>query len=448
MGAAASIHALVGRVPTSAPVRVDATAPSVVVRDLPQDAIGIVGGRYEILDRVARGSMGEVYRAIDKRLGRVVALKVVRNGRARERSRPRCPEVARARLRLEARVMAGLSHPNVVPLFAIESSGARLVIAMEYVPGKTLAQWLETPRTWREILAVLCAAGDGLAAAHAAGVVHRDVKPDNVLIGDDGRVRVTDFGLATLIDAPVVATDEDTQADTTEIEASLTQTGMSVGTPAYMAVEQHIGAAVDARTDQFGFCAMLYEALFGLRPFAGSSVLGLARAKRHMSLQSPLRGAEVPSAVRRAVMRGLAPDPALRHPSMNALLAAVREAAGRSRSRWRGLVAAGFAASLACTLAMSPASADESDVADTVAPSANHAAERVGGALSEVARLSARGEAAEADRVLTDVYFEALAERRFRDAARAAEMLARMPGRDAESAAQWRRHADVARMRY
>jgi serine/threonine protein kinase len=412
------------------------------------DPIAVGGARYDILDRIARGSMGEVYRAVDRRLGRVVALKVVRSGRVQTRShpRPRCPEVARARLRLEARVMAGLSHPNIVPVFAIESTGARLVIAMEYVRGKTLAQWLASPRCWREILAVLCAAGDGLAAAHAAGVIHRDVKPDNVLIGDDGRVRVTDFGLAMLVDAPDAQTDDDRPADTSELDESLTQTGMSVGTPAYMAVEQHIGAPIDARTDQFGFCAMLYEALFGLRPFAGSSVLGLARAKRHMSLQSPLRGGEVPGAVRRAVMRGLAPDPAQRHASMTALLDEIRAAARRGDPRWWRGIAVVFAASVACTLAMSPAAADQV-VVDVGSAIATHSAERIAGPLTDAARLLAGQDAAAADRVLADLYFEALGEHRFRDAARAAEMLARLHGRDADITAKWQRHAEAARVR-
>jgi serine/threonine protein kinase len=402
--------------------------------------------RYRLLERVARGSMGVVYRALDLRLGRSVAIKLVRERRRDGDRRLRCQDVARARLRIEARAMAGLSHPNVVPLYAIETAGSNLAIAMEFVPGRTLTDWLTAPHRWSEILAVLCAAGDGLAAAHAGGVVHRDVKPDNVLIGEDGRVRVTDFGLATTLETPEPSTDDEAgDGSHASLDPSLTQTGMAVGTPAYMALEQHTGDPVDARTDQFGFCAMLYEALFGVRPFAGSSVMALGRAKRRMKLCPPVRGRDVPKAVRAAVLRGLAPDPGARHPSMTALLDALRSGATRPQRRWYGVLAAGLAAALASSLATTPAAADS--VASS--PGRPHGvAVRVPGVLTEVARLADAGDGPRAREVLADHYFAALAERRFGDAARAAELVARTLVRDdVDAATHWRRHAEAARAR-
>lgn len=417
---------------------------------LTPEADGLGGlPRYTLLERIARGSMGVVYRALDRRLGRDVALKVVRQGRS-ENGRPRSASVAQARLRREARAMAGLSHPNVVRLFAIEAAGTNLVIAMELVRGQTLAQWLVTPRHWREILTMLCAAGEGLAAAHGAGVVHRDVKPHNVLIGEDGRARVTDFGLALLGveggsgGTPATPCEGEGTGDDA-MDETLTQTGMSVGTPAYMALEQHVGDPVDARTDQFGFCAMLYEALYGVRPFVASSVLGLGRAKRRMRLAQPIRGGDVPAAVRAAIVRGLAPNPGDRHPSMEALLLALRAAVARRRSMLRTLVATAFAATLACTLAMNPAAASPSAESAEVAV---YPALRVPGVLTEIARIADRGDPERARGVLADQYYEALGRGRFTDAMRAAELLARMSVRgDPGATARWRRHADAARAR-
>lgn len=391
--------------------------------------------------------MGVVYRAIDRRLGREVALKVTRQSHGEVPARH--PEVARARLRLEARAMAGLSHPNVVPLFAIESVGSNLVIAMEYVPGETLAQWLASPRTWQETLAALCEVGKGLAAAHAAGVVHRDVKPHNVLVGEDGRVRVTDFGLAALLDQPVPVTLEHNAPEHEDIEGSLTQTGMSVGTPAYMALEQHTGGPVDARTDQFGFCATLYEALFGVRPFIGTSALELACAKRKLKLASPVRGAEVPVRLRRAVVRGLAPRPDDRYASMEALLTALRTAASRKSGRSRAAVAVGFVVSLGLAFAMAPAAASQGEPTPLGRAASGTVALRVPGVLTKVATLSERGHSDRAQALLDDAYFAALAERRFVDAARAAEILARLHehAQDEGAAQRWRRHATAARAR-
>ncbi|MBC8068236.1 MAG: serine/threonine protein kinase, partial [Deltaproteobacteria bacterium] len=300
--------------------------------------------RYRLQGRIASGSMGVVYRAVDRRLARTVALKLLRTDDSHRTEVQRNVAIARARFVQEARAMAQLAHPNVVPIYAIESAGPRLMIAMEYVPGVTLADWLAERRSWSEVLEVMRAAGEGLAAAHDAGFVHRDFKPHNVLIGDDGRVRVTDFGLAMLqADDHETLDERDGPAPDATIDdgvvpydmndglESLTQTGMSVGTPAYMAPEQHAGGTIDARTDQYGFCAALYEALYGVRPFIGCDASELMRAKRSMRIVGPLSRREVPRWLARAVLRGLSPDANQRFSSMRALLVALTPA---PRLRW------------------------------------------------------------------------------------------------------------------
>jgi serine/threonine protein kinase len=216
--------------------------------------------------------MGEVYAAHDSQLDRKVALKLLRADPDEDD-----PEHLRIRLLREAQAMARLSHPNVVAIYDVGTFKDHVFIAMEHVSGRTLRRWLaESPRPWREIVAHFIEAGRGLAAAHAAQVLHRDFKPENVLVGTDGRIRVLDFGLAR-------ANERD--PDSTEIElASLTvskakqlaldvsHTGAMVGTPAYMAPEQLLGQAIDARADQFSFAVSLYEALYGERPFAGENL--------------------------------------------------------------------------------------------------------------------------------------------------------------------------------
>jgi hypothetical protein len=212
---------------------------------------------------------------------------------------------------------------------------------MEFVSGETLGRWLTArPRTRAEILAVLAQAGRGLSAAHAAGLVHRDFKPENVTVRDDGRVVVMDFGVARPAGAPlsgelgsrppaeVSRTDEERTID-------LTATGALIGTPAYMAPEQHLGLPVDARSDQFSFCVTLYEALYRERPFPGDSLAAVAyRVSQGVVREAPA-ASRVPARLRRAVLRGLSVDPAQRYPSMDALIDAVVRAA-----RPRGRVAA------------------------------------------------------------------------------------------------------------
>ncbi len=219
---------------------------------------GAAVGRYVILDRIGAGGMGVVYAAYDPELDRRVALKLLRTDRF----------AAPGHLRLlrEAKALARLTHPNVVAVHDAGTFGDQVFVAMELVEGETLRQWLEAgARSWREVLDRLLAAGRGLAAAHAAGLVHRDFKPENVLLGRDGRVRVVDFGLAkALADAAEEPAAPDSGG---ELASPLTEWGAVLGTPAYMAPEQIRGIAADARSDQFSFCVALYEALYGERPF-------------------------------------------------------------------------------------------------------------------------------------------------------------------------------------
>jgi serine/threonine-protein kinase len=274
--------------------------------------------------------MGVVYAAEDPRLGRKVALKLLH---------PALAEVAeeqQQRLLREAQAMARLSHPNVLPVFDLGTEGRQVFLAMEFIEGPTLAAWLkQRERTWREILGIFLEAGRGLAAAHQAGLVHRDFKPTNVLVGADGRPRVTDFGLVR-----VAATLEEgqPQASPRSAESTLTQTGTVAGTPAYMSPEQLAGRPVDARGDQFSFCVALYEALHGVRPFAAD-----APPEHRWMLRRPDRSPRVPGYVRAVLARGLALEPAERFPSMDALLAALTRPP-TLRRRW---VALGLAGSLA-----------------------------------------------------------------------------------------------------
>ena len=260
--------------------------------------------------------MGLVYAAYDPRLDRRVALKILN-----PRSMQAVTEGARRRLLREAQAMARLSDPNVVNVYDAGEVGGEVFLAMEFVEGKTLRAWLdERPRTWREILPVFISAGRGLAAAHAAGIVHRDFKPENVLVQADGRARVTDFGIAKSVLEPAA---QPCAAPVSE-DAIATHTAGIVGTPAYMAPEQYsAGLPIDSRTDQYCFCVALYEALFGARPFTGETLVAVAFAKSMGRIRPLPEAPRVPAWLRRAVLHGLEADPAKRYPSMDVLLAAL-----------------------------------------------------------------------------------------------------------------------------
>ncbi len=296
-----------------------ATLPPTAGPETPALTQGQGVGRFIILQAVGRGGMGEVYAAYDPQLDRKIALKLLRvrqPGLLSEKE-------GNALLAREARAMAQLTHPNVVTVYEAGTVDGQVYLAMEFVQGGTLRQWqLEGARGWREVLAAYRMAGEGLAAAHAVGLVHRDFKPDNVLVSAEGTARVTDFGLARQMDGARPPSGEGGAVATPSPNADLlTLPGMVPGTPAYIAPERHGGSAADARSDQFSFCVALYEALYLVRPTAEDA----ARPR-------PPPGSGVPARVHRALVRGLSPDPAARWPSMTALLAALDRA---PHPRWR-----------------------------------------------------------------------------------------------------------------
>jgi serine/threonine protein kinase len=285
---------------------------------------GTCVGRYVIEALIGHGAMGAVYAANDPDLDRKVAVKLLRADTLSETARYQM----RARLLREAQAMARLSHPEVITVYDVGAFGDQLFVAMEHIDGETLRRWRSVRhRTPAEILAVYERAGNGLAAAHEAGLVHRDFKPDNVLVARDGRVRVTDFGLARTLDhsdAPMLSSASVDWSSTDGLTMTLTRTGTLLGTPAYMAPEQLRGAAADARSDVFSFCVALYEALYGERPFAGSTVLVLQAAIERGAVRDPPIMTRVPSWVRAVLLRGLHAAPERRFASMRSLLDALR----------------------------------------------------------------------------------------------------------------------------
>ncbi len=306
--------------------------------------------RFVVIGLVGRGGMGEVYAAYDPELDRKVAIKLLR-ARGDDAD-------GRARLLREAQAIAKLSHPNVVVVYDVGTFGESVFIAMEFVDGRTLAGWMHASvRSHREIMQVFLAAGRGLAAAHAAGLVHRDFKPDNVMVTNDGQVRVMDFGLARqrgaaepATDAPpppsllgaaaVAAPDPNDDPDSTVnlskprksapvtsgsyLSIKLTQTGVMLGTPAYMAPEQFAVQPTDERTDQFSFGVTLYEALYGARPFAGDTFLTLMTSVTTGDVGAPPAKTRVPTWLRKVLLRTLQTDPSARFLSMEALLTALQ----------------------------------------------------------------------------------------------------------------------------
>ncbi len=284
--------------------------------------------RYELRDELGRGAASVVYVAFDPELHREVAIKLVQTEAYAD-----APDAhSESRLLAEARALAKVSHPNVVSVHDVglhrEDGGpATLFVVMEWVRGQDVSQWRREPRSQAEILDVFVAAGRGLAAAHAADLVHRDFKPANVLVGDDGTVRVADFGLArTIGDAAPSRSKRPARADA---PPHLTATGSLVGTPLYMAPEQHEGAAADARSDQFAFCASLYETLIGTAPFGGETMTALAEDKQAGRL-APV-GNAVPRWLLRVVRRGLSRRPDDRFDTMDSVLRALEH--GRKRRR-------------------------------------------------------------------------------------------------------------------
>jgi len=302
--------------------------------DTPHLEQGSVIGRYVVLYRAGIGGMGVVYAAYDPELDRKIAVKLVHPKR----------EGAEARTRLlrEAQAMARLSHPNVIAVHDVGTFGKQVFLALEFVEGESLADWVKRRgHTWREALRIFEEAGRGLAAAHAAGLVHRDFKPGNVLLGADGRVRVLDFGMARPRHEP--GSDVAPKTETKEpsrpplppsrLATPVTEDGMVIGTLPYMAPEVPRNQGVDARSDQFSYCVAFYEALYGEHPFAspGDSTLDLIDRLLRGEVKPAPPGSPVPGWLRNVLLRGLSPDPEARYPSMEALLAALRETPHKRR---------------------------------------------------------------------------------------------------------------------
>jgi tetratricopeptide (TPR) repeat protein/tRNA A-37 threonylcarbamoyl transferase component Bud32 len=310
------------------------TDPAVGVRSeilAPRDRDPTRIGRFVVLRMLGQGGMGRVYVGYDEQLDRRVAIKVLRP------FRDVVEEAERARVLREAKAMAKLSHPNVVQVFEVGSHAGQLFVAMELVRGITLGEWQAVPgRRWTDVLHAYRQAGEGLVAAHAAGLVHRDFKPQNAMVDDDGghvRVRVLDFGLARLRTDPTHDSLTDGRIPTSGSDPKLTATGSVLGTPAYMAPEQFSSASVDAAADQFSFCVSLWEGLYGSRPFRATSMHAMARAIVQGDRADPPRDSAVPTWVRAAVERGLAMSPSERWPSMRELVEALgRDPAVRRRA--------------------------------------------------------------------------------------------------------------------
>ena len=280
-------------------------------------------GRFQVSKLLGAGGMGVVYAAHDPQLGRTVAIKLLQPMAAGER--------ARERLQREAQAMARLQHPNVVGVFETGIHGDQVFVAMEYVEGGTLGDWLRVrPRPWTEVVDMLCQAGDGLAAAHEVGLVHRDFKPANILISGV-RARISDFGLARAA-ADAGELERTSEDDGLLLASPLTRTGALIGTPAYMAPELLHGGAASPASDQFAFGVVLFEAVHGHRPFLGDSVPALLDAIESGKLAT-VAGKPAPAALTAIIRRALDRDPARRFPDMPALLTDLRAARSRGELR-------------------------------------------------------------------------------------------------------------------
>lgn len=305
-------------------------------------------GRYVILYRLGRGGMGVVYAAYDPQLDRKIAIKVMQNRGGRRDLRQ-----SRGRMLREAQMLAKLSHPNVVAIHDVGIVDEQVFVAMDYLEGQTLRRWVKAQeRSINEIVAAYVQAGDGLAAAHRADIVHRDFKPDNAIIDRDGRVFVLDFGLARARgdsgEHPVLVRRADGAVAAASSPATLDETRIGAqGTPAYMSPEQHLGERAGPASDQFSFCVSLYEALFGRLPFEGEHHTALALNVIQGRIRDPPRHTKAPARLRRLLWRGLSVGPENRYPSLDALLSDLRSHSHRRRRGWvagMGLLFAGGAA--------------------------------------------------------------------------------------------------------
>ena len=282
--------------------------------------------RYQILELIGKGGMGAVYKAYDPELDRSIAIKIltVRPHEGETASRPH------ARLMREAQALAKLSHPNVVAVHDVGTYEKGVYIAMEYVKGKTLREWLKEEKPHqKDIIQVLSKAGKGLQAAHSEGIVHRDFKPDNVLIGDKGQVKVLDFGLARAAGADDTAVSHEKPKSLREssfseklLSTPLTRVDALVGTTVYMGPEHFRFQALDEKTDQFSFCVTLFEALYGKRPFSGNTLEELEKNVTSGSIELPKK-VDVPKWIEEIILKGLSVKKEDRFQSMMELLEAL-----------------------------------------------------------------------------------------------------------------------------
>ena len=305
------------------PIDADATvtSPHLGAAPAPADETNIrVIGRYVVLRVLGRGGMGSVFAAYDEELDRRVAIKVLHG----------TPDPRRqARVLREAKALARVSHPNVVSVYEVGQHGEDTFIAMEFVEGTTLAAW-ELGRSWEEVLAAYLGAGEGLHAVHEAGLVHRDFKPENVLVSKDGRARVADFGLAK---SETEVGEDDVGADDSEVVrldrlgrprlAHLTAAGTVAGTPAFMSPEQYSGLAVGARSNKFSFCVALYKALYRRPPFGGDTVHELQASVVAGRLEARPETPPISRAIHDALARGMRALPESRFATMRELLVAL-----------------------------------------------------------------------------------------------------------------------------
>jgi tetratricopeptide (TPR) repeat protein len=334
---------------------------------------GTLVGRYVVLDVLGEGGMGVVYNGYDPELDRKVAIKLLQTGATGTSGSEE------AWLLREAQALARLSHPNVVAVHDVGTlPGDRVFVAMELVEGQTLRAWLKKERpSWREVVHVMTEAGAGLAAAHRAHLVHRDFKPDNVLVGADGRARVMDFGLARLHHDDAVdsetssrspfpladgARSSDLHIDArSPLTEELTTAGTVVGTPAYMAPELFRGSGADARSDQFAFGVALFEALYRARPYSKEDLRTAAEGVAGVKPREPApdQKSKVPAAIQRVVLKAIALEPDQRYPSMDALLVelAIDPAARRRKLLYAAGVVVTTLAIVGGTLVVSRSSA-------------------------------------------------------------------------------------------
>jgi tetratricopeptide (TPR) repeat protein/tRNA A-37 threonylcarbamoyl transferase component Bud32 len=308
-------------------------------------------GRYIVLGLLGKGGMGVVYSAYDPELDRKVALKLLRVTQGRKGADL---DAKRTRLLREAKAIARLSHPNVVVVYDVGTFQDQVFISMELVDGLTATRWRDAKKPkWKEVLQVFIAAGEGIAAAHAADLIHRDLKPDNVMVTSDGKVRVMDFGLARTVERlseetpmdRIAAIDSDgpTLPGARPHESRLTNEGNVVGTPAYMPPEQYLGVT-DERSDQFAFCVSLYECLYGTHPFEARTSMGMTSNIQAGRVHDAPANAKVPLWVRKILLRGMKPRPEDRYPTMRELLDALGRDPAVARKRW--LVAGAIVASV------------------------------------------------------------------------------------------------------